>query len=41
MTDLFTRFDARLDQAFDEVALELASGSLTKVSLLSCTENWL
>ena len=33
MTDLFTQFDTRLDQAFDEVALELAGGSLTKMSL--------
>lgn len=35
MTDLFTQFDTRLDQAIDEVALELASGSLTKMTLFS------
>ncbi len=33
MTDLFTQFDTRLDQAIDEIAQELASGSLTKMSL--------
>lgn len=33
MTDLFTPFDTRLDQVIDEVALEIAGGSLTKMTL--------
>lgn len=33
MNDLFAQFDTRIDQAIDEVALELAGGSLTKMSL--------
>ena len=33
MTDLFTPFDSRLDQVIDEVALEIAGGSLTKMTL--------
>ncbi|WP_276206650.1 hypothetical protein [Erythrobacter colymbi] len=31
MTDLFTPFDSRLDQVIDEVALEIAGGSLVSV----------